>query len=185
MSRGAGAFVISGPTAVGKGTVVSALKARYPQLFVSISLTTRPPRANEVDGQHYYFVDDAAFDELIAQDGFLEWAKVHGKHRYGTPRRPVEQAMAEGRVAILEIDLEGARQVRKSLPQAVQIFLAPPDWDELVRRLRGRGTETEEQIVRRLMTAKEELAAATEFDHTVRNVIVEDTVNELVSFMGL
>lgn len=185
MSYGAGAFVICGPTAVGKGTVVTALKTRYPQIFVSVSMTTRPPRIGEVEGIDYRFVDDATFDELIRSGGLLEWAEVHGTHRYGTPRQPVVEALSSGRPTILEIDLDGARQVRRSMPQACQIFLAPPDWHELVRRLRGRGTENEEQMARRLETAKRELAAAEEFDHIVRNVDVEDTVDELVALMDL
>ena len=185
MTDGAGAFVISGPTAVGKGTVVTALKAKYQNIRVSVSVTTRPPRPGEVDGVHYWFVDDAEFDELIARDGLLEWATVHGTHRYGTPRRGVMDSLAAGHPTILEIDLQGARQVRRSLPEAYQIFLAPPSWDELVRRLRGRGTESEAQMNTRLRTAREELAAAAEFDIVVRNITVEQTISELVDLLGL
>lgn len=182
---GVGAWVISGPTAVGKGTVVAALRARCPELFVSISVTTRAPRPGEIDGVHYYFIDDAAFDELVANDGLLEWAIVHGRHRYGTPRRPVVEALTAGHPTILEIDLQGARQVRRTMPEAVQVFIKPPSWDELVRRLRGRGTEDEEQMARRLATARAELAAEGEFDHVVCNVTVEQTVSELVTLIGL
>ena len=185
MPGGVGAYVISGPTAVGKGTVVAALKAAHPEVQVSISATTRPPRPGEIDGVHYYFVDDAGFDALLANDGLLEWAVVHGRHRYGTPRQPVLDALAAGRTIILEIDLQGARQVRASMPEATQIFISPPSWDELVRRLRCRGTESEEQMARRLETAHEELAAAPEFDHIVANVTVEGTVQELVNLLGL
>lgn len=185
MPNGAGAYVISGPTAVGKGTVVAALKASHPEVHVSISVTTRPPRPGEVDGVHYYFVDAETFDQLVADDGLLEWAVVHGTHRYGTPRQAVLDAMAAGHPTILEIDLQGARQVRQSMPQAHQIFIAPPTWDELVRRLRGRGTESEAQMARRLLTAKDELAAEAEFDFVIANVDVEQTVAELVSLIGL
>ncbi len=185
MTDGAGAFVISGPTAVGKGTVVTALKAKYPNVRASVSVTTRPPRPGEVDGVHYWFVDDAEFDELIAGGNLLEWAMVHGTHRYGTPRRAVLESLAAGHPTILEIDLQGARQVRRSMPEAYQVFLAPPSWDELVRRLRGRGTEDEEQMTTRLRTARQELAAATEFDKVVPNITVEQTIAELVDLIGL
>lgn len=185
MLDGVGAYVISGPTAVGKGTVVTALKASHPEVYVSISVTTRPPRPGEIDGVHYFFVDDHTFDELITTDGLLEWAVVHGTNRYGTPRRAVTDALAAGRPTILEIDLQGARQVRRSMPEAFQIFIAPPSWDELVRRLNGRGTETEAEMARRLVTARAELAAAAEFDKVVPNVTVEQTVAELVSLIGL
>lgn len=185
MPDGVGAYVISGPTAVGKGTVVSALKLRYPQLYVSVSVTTRPPRPGEVEGVHYFFVDDARFDELVANNGLLEWAVVHGTHRYGTPRQAVLDALAAGHPTILEIDLQGARQVRRNMPEAFQIFLAPPSWDELVRRLRGRGTEDDEQMSARLATARHELAAASEFDTVVANESVERTVDELVALIGL
>lgn len=185
MPGGVGAYVISGPTAVGKGTVVAALKRSHPEVQVSISVTTRPPRPGEVDGVHYYFVDDQRFDELLAGDGLLEWALVHGQHRYGTPRQPVLDALTAGHTIILEIDLQGARQVRQTMPDAVQIFIAPPNWDELVRRLRCRGTESEQQMARRLETAQLELAAAAEFDHVVANVTVSETVQELVNLLGL
>ena len=180
-----GALVVSGPTAVGKGTVVAALRAAHPEIAVSVSATTRAPRPGEIDGHHYYFVTDEQFDELIASDGLLEWATVHGTHRYGTPRKPVEEAVAAGRPVILEIDLQGARQVRQSLPTATQVFLAPPSWEELVSRLRGRGTETPEQMARRLETAREELAAQDEFDAVVVNDTVEHSVQQLVALLGL
>lgn len=165
--------------------MVAALKASHPQVRVSVSVTTRPPRPGERDGVHYHFVDDAAFDQLLADDGLLEWALVHGTHRYGTPRQGVVDALAAGHPTILEIDLQGARQVRRSMPEARQIFIAPPSWDELVRRLRGRGTEDEAEMARRLQTAKAELAAASEFDQVVPNVTVEQTVAELVRLIGL
>ncbi|MFT8394910.1 guanylate kinase [Propionibacterium sp.] len=187
--RAAGAggrvFVISGPTAVGKGTVVTRIHQLHPEVFVSVSATTRSPRPGEVDGVSYRFVDDERFDQLLASGGLLEWATVHGSARYGTPRGPVEEAVARHRTVILEIDLQGARQVRKSCPRACQIFLAPPSWEELVRRLRGRGTETPAQQERRLRTAREELAAEAEFDHVVVNDEVEGTARRLVQLMGV
>ena len=152
---------------------------------MSVSVTTRPPRPGEVEGVHYLFVDDARFDELVASNGLLEWAVVHGTHRYGTPRQAVLDALAAGHPTILEIDLQGARQVRRSMPEAVQVFLAPPSWDELVRRLRGRGTEDDEQMAARLATARQELAAASEFDTVVANESVERTVDQLVDLIGL
>jgi guanylate kinase len=177
--------VISGPTAVGKGTVVAVLRARYPQVWVSVSVTTRPPRPGEVDGVHYHFVDDAAFDELVASDGLLEWALVHCSARYGTPAAPVTRAVAAGRRVLLELDLQGARQVREKLPGARLVFVAPPHWDSLRERLLARGTESEAEMERRLRTAKAELAAADEFDEVVVNDEVGTTVNELVDLLGL
>lgn len=177
--------VISGPTAVGKGTVVARLKQLHPAVYVSTSATTRPPRPGEVDGVHYHFLTEEAFDDLVARDGLLEWAVVHGRHRYGTLRRPVDEAVARGEAVVLEIDLQGARQVRQSYPDAQQIFLEPPSWDELVRRLVGRGTETPEQQERRLVTAKEELARTDEFDHVVVNREIDQTVEDLVGLLGL
>jgi guanylate kinase len=177
--------VISGPTAVGKGTVVQALKSRHPEVWVSVSATTRAPRPTEVDGVHYRFVSNAEFDELIATDGLLEWATVHGRDRYGTPSQPVEAAVARGERVILEIDLQGARQVRQRLPGARLVFIAPPNWDELVNRLVGRGTENAEQRERRLRTAQVELASAQEFDHVVVNDDVGRAVDDLVSLLGL
>ena len=185
MSEAAGAYVISGPTAVGKGTVVAALIKRPPRVFVLGSVGARPPRPGEINGVHYLFVDDAVFDDLVADDGLLEWARAHGVHRYGTPRKAVADRLAEGVPTILEIDLQGARQVRRTMPEAKQIFIAPPSWDELVRRLRGRGTESEEEMNRRLETARQELAAENEFDRVIANVTVDNTVDELVKFIGL
>jgi guanylate kinase len=177
--------VVSGPTAVGKGTVVAALRRGHPEVFVSVSATTRPPRPGEVDGVHYLFVSEQQFDRLVADDALLEWAVVHGRHRYGTPRDPVLAAIAEGREAVLEIDLQGARQVRANWPEARLVFLAPPSWEELVRRLVGRGTESEEERSRRLDTASRELAAESEFDTTVVNRDVEHAVADLVALLGL
>lgn len=177
--------VISGPTAVGKGTVVRALRSLHPELWVSVSATTRAPRPGEVDGEHYLFVTDDEFDELIASDGLLEWARVHGTDRYGTPAAPVRAAVAAGRRVILEIDLQGARQVRRHIPDSRLVFIAPPDPDTLVQRLIGRGTETSEQMATRLRTAEAELAAASEFDHVVVNDDLGTTVDQLVELLGL
>jgi guanylate kinase len=170
---------------VGKGTVVQALSAKHRELWVSVSATTRPPRPAEVDGVHYHFVSDADFDQLVATDGLLEWAVVHGKERYGTPAAPVRAAVAAGRRVILEIDLQGARQVRTRIPEARLVFIAPPDEATLRKRLVGRGTETPEQMERRLRTAEAELAAADEFDHVVVNDDLGTTVAELVDLLGL
>jgi len=177
--------VISGPTAVGKGTVVHALSAQHRELWVSVSATTRPPRVGELDGVHYNFVSNADFDQLVATDGLLEWAVVHGLERYGTPAAPVRAAVAAGRRVILEIDLQGARQVRSRMPEARLVFIAPPDEATLRQRLVGRGTETPEQMERRLRTAEAELAAADEFDHIVVNDDLGTTVAELVDLLGL
>lgn len=164
---------------------MSLLAARYPSVWVSVSATTRAPRPTETDGVHYLFLSDAEFDDLVEHDGLLEWAIVHGRDRYGTPAAPVRAALADDRDVILEIDIQGARQVRQKLPDARYVFMAPPDWDTLVGRLRGRGTETEEQMRRRLATARDELASASEFDHIVINGDLEETVSELVDLLGL
>jgi guanylate kinase len=177
--------VLAGPTAVGKGTVSAAVRRLYPQVWLSVSVTTRAPRPGEVDGVHYHFVDDAEFDRMVAAGELLEWAVVHRRARYGTPRRPVEAAIEQGRAALLEIDLQGARQVRRTMPEARFVFLAPPSWQELVRRLVGRGTETAEERERRLATAKQELAAEPEFDVTIVNDDVERATAALVRQMGL
>jgi guanylate kinase len=175
--------VLAGPTAVGKGTIAAQVRADHPEVWVSVSATTRPPRPGEVDGVHYWFVSEEEFDAMILAGELLEWAVVHGSARYGTPRRPVEEALAAGRRALLEIDLQGARQVRATMPEALFVFLKPPSWDELVRRLVGRGTESEEDRARRLETAVQELAAEPEFDATVVNREVHAAAQELVALM--
>ncbi|OXS85888.1 guanylate kinase [Kocuria marina] len=177
--------VLAGPTAVGKGTVSTYIRDHYPQVWLSVSATTRAPRPGEVDGVHYFFVSDAEFDDMIERHDLLEWAVVHNLNRYGTPRHKVEEALAAGRSVLLEIDLQGARSVRQTMPDAQFVFLAPPSWEEMVHRLVGRGTETPEQQQRRLETAKLELAAQPEFDHTVVNDTVERAAAELVALMGL
>jgi guanylate kinase len=175
--------VLAGPTAVGKGTVAAHVRTHHPEVWISVSATTRHPRPGEVHGRHYWFVSDEEFDRLVADGELLEWAVVHKKARYGTPRRPVEQALTDGRPALLEIDLQGARQVRASMPEALFVFLKPPSWEELVRRLVGRGTETEEERERRLETARAELAAESEFDVTVENTEVHLAAEQLVALM--
>ncbi len=173
-------LVLAGPTAVGKGTVAGYIRENRPEIHLSVSATTRAPRPGEKDGVHYFFVDDAEFDRMIAADELLEHATVHNAYRYGTPRAPIEAALAAGRTVLLEIDLQGARQVRQAAPEATLIFLLPPSWDELVQRLVGRGTEDAEERSRRLRTAKGELAAQNEFDHRIVNDDVATAAGEVV-----
>jgi len=175
--------VLAGPTAVGKGTVSTYIREHYPDVLLSVSATTRPPRPGEREGVHYYFVDDTEFDAMVARDDFLEWATVHNLSRYGTPRPPVEQTLASGRSVLLEIDLQGARQVRAAMPEAVLVFLLPPSWEELVRRLVGRGTESAHEQSRRLDTAKVELGAQDEFDVLVINDDVPRAAQEVVDLL--
>jgi len=160
--------VISGPSGVGKGSVVRLLLERDPTLYFSVSITTRPPRPGEEDGRHYRFVSEERFDELLQEGAFIEWAEVFG-HRYGTPAGPVEAAREGGRDAVLEIDVQGARTVRARVPDAVLVFLTPPSGVELARRLRARGTEDEAELARRLEVAERELEQAAWFDHVVEN----------------
>ena len=176
--------VLTGPSGVGKGTVVTRLIQQHPEIWLSVSVTTRPPRPGEKHGVNYWFISDDEFDALVASDNLLEWALVHGIHRYGTPRQPVLKALAEGRACLLELDLAGARKVRRKMPESRTVFLMPPSRAELERRLRGRGTEGEAELARRFRTADEELAAAAEFDQIV-NRDVAQTCEELVGFMGL
>jgi guanylate kinase len=175
--------VLAGPTAVGKGTVAADVRRSHPEVWLSVSATTRAPRPGEENGVHYWFVSDEEFDRMVAEGDLLEWAVVHRAARYGTPRQPVELALASGRPALLEIDLQGARQVRETMPDALFVFLKPPSCDELVRRLVGRGTETEEERERRLVTAREELAAEAEFDETIVNHEVHAAAEQLVALM--
>ena len=175
--------VLAGPTAVGKGTVATYIREHYPEVQLSVSATTRAPRPGEEHGQHYFFVDDEAFDRMLAADELLEWATVHNTFRYGTPRKPVLDAAEQGALMLLEIDLQGARQVRASMPEARLVFLTPPSWDELVDRLVGRGTEGPEERERRLETAKVELAAADEFDEVIVNDEVPRAAARLVELM--
>ncbi|HEX5426959.1 MAG TPA: guanylate kinase [Pedococcus sp.] len=175
--------VLAGPTAVGKGTVSAYVREHFPDVWLSVSATTRQPRPGEVEGVHYHFVDEAEFARMERDGELLESAVVHGRNHYGTPRRPVEEALAAHRMALLEIDLQGARQVRASMPEALFVFLAPPSWAELERRLVGRGTEDAEERARRLNTARVELAAEEEFDETIVNDDVRRAAEELVSLM--
>ncbi len=183
--RGASKLVVlAGPTAVGKGTVSAHIRQQYPDVNLSVSATTRKPRPGEVDGVHYYFVDDAEFDRMIRDRELLEWATVHNSYRYGTPRPPIDRALDAGEKVMLEIDLQGARQVRDAMPEAVLVFLLPPTWEELVRRLIGRGTESADEQARRLETAKVELAAQDEFDVRIVNSDVGTAAREVVDLFS-
>jgi guanylate kinase len=176
--------VLSGPSGVGKSTVVAHMRKVHPEVWLSVSATTRKPRPGEKPGVQYYFVDDDEFDKLVANGELLEWAEFAG-NRYGTPRGAVLEKLAAGESVLLEIDLQGARLVRESMPEAQLIFLAPPSWEELVRRLTGRGTESPEVIKERLAVARVELAAESEFDVTLVNTSVEDVARELLTFMNV
>lgn len=177
--------VLAGPTAVGKGTVSTYIRENYPAVHLSVSATTRAPRPGEVDGVNYFFVSDEEFDRLIETDQMLETATVHNAFRYGTPRAPLDAALAEGKSVLLEIDLQGARSVRRAMPEAVLVFLLPPTWEELVRRLIGRGTEDTAEQQRRLATAMVELAAQDEFDYRVVNSEVSTAAREVVDLMTI
>ena len=181
---GARVVVLSGPSAVGKSTLVRWLRERVPNLFFSVSATTREPRPGEVDGVDYRFVTATEFQGLVDRGALLEWAEIHdGLHRSGTPAAPVLEAAASGRPVLIEVDLAGARAVKQSLPDAVTVFLAPPSWADLEARLTGRGTETPEVASRRLATARAELAAQGEFDTVVVNRELESACAELIALL--
>ncbi|MEB3903283.1 guanylate kinase [Mycobacterium ulcerans] len=189
MSAGGGpgtghVVVLSGPSAVGKSTVVRCLRERIPNLHFSVSATTRAPRPGEVDGVDYHFVTPESFQQMIDQGELLEWAEIHGGlHRSGTPAQPVREATASGVPVLIEVDLAGGRAVKKAMPEAISVFLAPPSWEDLKARLVGRGTETPDVIRRRLQTAQTELAAQRDFDKVVVNGRLESACAELVSLL--
>jgi guanylate kinase len=175
--------VVSGPSGVGKSTVVAAALGQDPSIWLSVSATTRAPRPGEVEGREYFFVSGDRFDELVTTDGLLEWAQFAG-NRYGTPRAAVEEHRAAGHAVLLEIEVQGARQVRTSVPGAILVFLAPPSWETLTARLVGRGTESDEAVARRLQHARDELAAAEEFDVVLVNADVEECAAALVQLIA-
>ena len=175
--------VLSGPSAVGKSTVAARLRVQCPWIWQSVSVTTRAPRPGEQNGREYYFVSDAEFEAMAEAGELLESARFAG-NRYGTPRVPVEQRIDAGVPALLEIDVAGARQIRAAVPDSLLIFLAPPSWEELERRLVGRNTESPEAVSRRLEAARSELAASGEFDITLVNTSVEDVCEQLVALIS-
>ncbi|UGQ53865.1 guanylate kinase [Rhodococcus qingshengii] len=176
--------VLAGPSAVGKSSVVRELRTRLPELVFSVSATTRDPRPGEVDGKDYRFTSREEFQRMIDSGELLEWAEIHGGlQRSGTPAAPVEEALEAGKPVLVEVDLAGARAVRKAMPEALLVFMAPPSWDVLVQRLTGRGTETEDVVTRRLETARVELAAQDEFDTVIVNEDVSRACDELVSLL--
>ncbi len=175
-------LVLAGPSGVGKSSVVAGLREALPELLFSVSATTRPARPGEVDGRDYRFVSREEFNALIERGELLEWAEVHGGlQRSGTPRVPVEQALDRGRPVLVEVDLQGARSVKRVLPEAVTVFVAPPSMEELARRLTDRGTDTPEQRERRLRTAIEEMDAQGEFDEVVVNDDLRAVIGRLVA----
>lgn len=174
--------VLSGPSGVGKSTVVSAIRRDCPRIWLSVSVTTRRPRPGERDGREYYFVTEPEFRRMVGNGELLESARFAG-HHYGTPRGPVERKLASGIPTLLEIDVAGARQVRQAVPAALLVFLKPPSWDELVRRLTGRETEPPEVIERRLAAARDEMKAGQEFDVTLVNTSVDEVCRRLVALM--
>jgi len=176
--------VLTGPSGVGKGTIVRKILDTYSDVWLSISATTRPPRFGEIDGKHYFFLEKKKFQEIIDKEGFLEWASFSNNF-YGTPKKIVKEKIEQGTNVLLEIELEGARQIRNSFPEALQIFLAPPNLFELEKRIRGRGTETEESIRDRLEIANKELNAKKEFDAVVVNEDIKKAFMEIEGLMGL
>ncbi|HLP88513.1 MAG TPA: guanylate kinase [Nostocaceae cyanobacterium] len=171
-------IVLTGPSGVGKGTLMQALLQRHPDLYYSVSMTTRSPRPGEVDGKNYYFISRSQFEQLVAQGEFLEWAEFAGNY-YGTPREAVLNYIQSGKLIILEIELKGARQIRASFPGAISIFILPPSFAELEKRIRGRDQDSEEAIARRLQRAEEEIQAANEFDIQIVNDDFETALQEI------
>lgn len=178
MTRQSRLFVISGPSGAGKGTLVAQLRKEHPELGLAVSATTRSPRPGEVDGKDYYFLSEDEFKRRVAAGEFVEWAYVHG-HMYGTLVKEVERLLAQGKSLILEIDIQGALNVKKVWPDAVLIFIEPPSLEELERRLRGRGTEDEQSIELRLKNAKHEMTLADDYDVRIVNDTVDRAVREL------
>lgn len=177
-------IVLAGPSGVGKSSIVTELRKLLPELFFSVSATTRDPRRGEVDGVHYRFVGPDGFEDLLARDELLEWAEIHGGlQRSGTPREPVERHLAAGDPVLVEVDLNGARSMKAAMPEAITVFVEPPSFEELERRLRERNTESPAQFARRLETAREELAARSEFDVELVNHDVEDVAARLVDLL--
>ena len=176
-------LILAGPSGVGKGTIVSWILSHSPDFVLSVSATTRPQRPGEREGEHYFFVNRPQFDRLIRDGELLEWAVVHGEHRYGTPRAPVESLLDEGKNVILEIDVQGAKQVKKKVKRALSVFVAPPSFDALRERLIARGTENEAERERRLATARRELRRQDEFDVVVVNDSVEEAAQSIVDLV--
>jgi guanylate kinase len=176
-------LVLVGPAGVGKGTLVQEILGKNSDFMLSVSATTRAPRPGEQDGIHYHFIDQSDFEKMIETGQLLEWAQVHGTHYYGTPVAELEKAELLGRHLVLEIDLQGARQIRGRVTNTVSVFVLPPSIEELEARLRGRATETEEQIQTRLETAKVELAAASEFDFQIINDDLGKAAKEIVDLV--
>ncbi|BAQ60360.1 guanylate kinase [Geminocystis sp. NIES-3708] len=178
MSQEGKLVVITGPSGVGKGTIVKSLLAKNPEIFLSISATTRSPRQGEVDGKDYYFLSHVQFEEMINNSELLEWAEYAGNY-YGTPKKPVLTQITEGKIVVLEIEVVGANQVKESFPTATRIFILPPSVNELEKRLRGRGTDVDEIVTKRLIKAKEELAVSHEFDYQIINDTLEEAVADV------
>jgi guanylate kinase len=175
--------VIAGPTAVGKGTVVQYMLNHFENVHLSVSATTRAPRPDEVNGRDYFFVSPDEFDEMISSGEMLEYAIVHGVNKYGTPKTPVLEALARGEHVILEIDIQGARQVKRVMPEALLVFIKPPSWQELVRRLNARGTESKSEQEKRLQTAQVELESAAEFDAVVVNEDIAKCAHDVLDLI--